>query len=122
MARVERYEKRFEAHILCKGMSQREFFELYQEFRKQKLSPAIRNPDPLEWAVKTVHEIMVHIGPEVSAVAGFTGKKVYDWLAAIVEKKMKERDDGKVEVTIYGADNKPLFSVTRKPEKPKRKG
>jgi hypothetical protein len=122
MARVERYEKQFEAQIRCKGMSQQEFFELYRELKEEELSPSIRNPDPIESAVKTVHEIMVHIGPEVSAVAGFTAKKVYDWLATIVEKKLKERDDGNVEVTIYGANNKPLLTVTRKPDRPKRKG
>jgi len=48
-------------------------------------------------------------------------KKVYDWLAATIEKKMKERDEGQVEVTIYGASGQAVSIVTRTPDKPKRK-
>jgi hypothetical protein len=110
-------------------MSTEEFNELYQVFKNQKLPPRVRNPDPLDWAANTVHEILISVPPEVlvvgtlavKKVGELTIKKICDWVSSAVEKKMKEREDGNVEVTIYDANNKPYCVVTRKPERPKRK-
>jgi hypothetical protein len=123
MARATRLEEDafVECHLKCKGMSQEEFFELYRELEAKGVSPAIRNPDPLSWDPKTVHELMVSIGPTALAAAAFGAKRAYTWLEGVITRKLEERKAGRVDVTIYDGNGKVISVVQRVVDKPRRK-
>lgn len=112
--------------IECKGLSQEEFFDLCEKFRKLSLKPRVRNPDPLQWGLKIVHELMITV--EFYAIDGgatIVAKDVYAWIKNIIanqlEMKHKELAERTKIVPLYGPDGEVVVKVTRLLKKVKTK-
>ena len=125
MAKVAiRDESTLDFHLKCKGMTQEEFHALYDEFKKAGLRPRVRNPDPLEWTMKVVHEMMVTIGPENAKALGvLAAKEGYTWLKEFLKEKWANRKQNeKSAITLFDDRGKELSVLNGKVVKAKKKG
>ena len=90
------------------------------------MKPRVRNPDPLQWGLKIVHELMITV--EFYAIDGgatIVAKDVYAWIKNIIanqlEMKHKELAERTKIVPLYGPDGEVVVKVTRLLKKVKTK-
>jgi hypothetical protein len=97
--------------VACKGVSQKEFASLYRILRDElECKVAIRNPSPVLFDAKAVHELIVHVTG--TAIGGYALKQGIDavkelFVAYIKFKFLTPSDSGtRRQVTIYDATGK----------------
>lgn len=117
---------RSQFRLVCMGLSKAEFSGIYHVFKTEfGCKTVLRNPLPLDFDAKAVHEIIAHVMG--SAIGGYAIKKVVDvaqelFIAFVKYKLMTPPEDGHAHrVQLYGPNNEVLYEFKDKRAKPKKK-
>jgi hypothetical protein len=121
----EKAKNRAAFRIICKGVSEEEFADLYNTFNDVfGCSVVLRNPFP-QFDAKSVHEMCMWVTGSIAG--GYAGKAVIDAAKELFVAYMKYRflsasqdaRPGSVKL-LYGPDNKVLYNIKGKNKSKKR--